>query len=143
MGEGLVARSEVCVMSKFARLFAAGVAALVCAGIPIAMAQSPDTLGGSGEDWPSYGHDAGGTRYSPLAQINRANVAKLKVAWIFHTEDISGAQNGRKRSGLETTPILVDGTLYLTTGFNRVFALDAETRRQVWSIRTICRPRSA
>lgn len=119
-------------MLEFARLFAAGIAALVCAAIPIAIAQSPHSLGASGEDWRFYGHDAGGTRYSPLAQINRANVAKLKVAWVFHTDDISDGTGGRKRSSLETTPILVDGTLYLTTGFNRVFALDAETGKQLW-----------
>jgi quinoprotein glucose dehydrogenase len=84
------------------------------------------------DDWQAYGHDPGGTRFSPLAQINRANVALLKVAWTFHVGDISQGTGGRKRSGLETTPILVDGTLYLTSGFNRVFALDPETGRQRW-----------
>jgi len=43
----------------------------------------------SGEEWTYYGHDAGGMRYSPLAQINRDNVAHLKVAWTFHTGDMS------------------------------------------------------
>jgi quinoprotein glucose dehydrogenase len=72
-------------------------------------------------------------RYSPLAQINRENVAKLKVAWIFHTGDISDGRHGRKRSGFEATPILVDGTLYFTTPFNRVIALDPKTGRQRWA----------
>jgi quinoprotein glucose dehydrogenase len=84
-------------------------------------------------DWPVYGHDPGGTRYSPLTQITRENVAQLKVAWTFHTGDISDGSGGRKRSGFETTPILVDGTLYLTTGFNRVIALDPETGKQRWA----------
>ena len=84
-------------------------------------------------DWPAYGNDPGGMRYSPLAQINRENVAKLKVAWIFHTGDVSEGRNGRKRSGFETTPILVDGTLYFTTPFNRVIALDPETGEQRWA----------
>src|SRR5271156_443820 len=84
-------------------------------------------------DWPVYGHDPGGTRYSPLTQITRENVAQLKVAWTFHTGDISNGSGGRKRSGFETTPILVDGTLYLTTGFNRVIALDPETGKQRWA----------
>src|ERR671924_421691 len=74
------------------------------------------------DDWPYYGHDAGGMRYSPLAQINRDNVSTLKVAWTFHTGDISEASGRRKRSGFETTPLLVDGTLYLTTAFNRIIA---------------------
>jgi quinoprotein glucose dehydrogenase len=85
------------------------------------------------DDWPYYGHDAGGMRYSPLVQINRENVTQLNVAWTFHTGDISDGRGHRKRSGFETTPILVDGTLYLTTPFNRVIALDPETGAQRWA----------
>jgi quinoprotein glucose dehydrogenase len=84
-------------------------------------------------DWPNYGNDAGAMRYSPLARINRDNVSKLKVAWTFHTGDIADGSDGRKRSGFETTPILVDGTLFLTTPFNRVIALDPETGKQRWA----------
>lgn len=87
----------------------------------------------SNTDWPSYGNDPGGMRYSSLTQINRENVAKLKVAWIFHTGDISDGSHDRRRSGFETTPLLVDGTLYLTTGFNRVIALDPATGKQLWA----------
>src|SRR5437016_4262028 len=85
------------------------------------------------DDWPCYGHDPGGMRYSPLAEINRENVSRLKVAWVFHTGDISDGSRDRKRSGFETTPIVVDGTLYLTTPFNRVIALDPETGAQRWA----------
>src|ERR1700688_3337616 len=53
-------------------------------------------------EWPYYGHDAGGTRYSPLTQVNRENVSKLKVAWTFHTGDLSDGRGDRKRSGFET-----------------------------------------
>jgi quinoprotein glucose dehydrogenase len=84
-------------------------------------------------DWPAYGNDPGGMRYSPLSQINRENVSKLKVAWVFHTGDISDGSGGRRRSGFEATPILVDGTLYVTTPFNRVIALDPETGKQLWA----------
>lgn len=87
----------------------------------------------SESDWPNYGNDPGGMRHSSLSQINQENVGKLKIAWIFHTGDISDGQNGRKRSGFETTPILVEGRLYLTTPFNRVIALDPATGRQLWS----------
>jgi quinoprotein glucose dehydrogenase len=117
---------------KLARFFVAGILALLCATLPGGMAQSSSQRGGSGDDWPYYGHDAGGTRYSPLSQINRENVANLKVAWTFHVGDISDGTGGKKRSGLETTPILVDGMLYLTSGLNRVFAIDPETGRQRW-----------
>jgi quinoprotein glucose dehydrogenase len=84
-------------------------------------------------DWPYYGGDAGGMRYSPLTQIDAANVSKLKVAWVFHTGDISDGKHGKVRSGFETTPILVDGTLFLTTGFNRVIAIDPVNGKQKWS----------
>jgi quinoprotein glucose dehydrogenase len=84
-------------------------------------------------DWPSYGNDPGGMRYSALSQINHDNVTHLKVAWIYHTGDISDGSGGRRRSGFENTPILVDGTLYVTTPFNRVIALDPETGTARWS----------
>jgi quinoprotein glucose dehydrogenase len=92
-------------------------------------AQQSDRVDG----WAYYGHDAGGMRYSPLTQINRENVTKLQVAWTFHTGEIEDGAHSRKRSGFETTPIVVDGALYLTTPFNRVVALDPETGTQRWS----------
>src|SRR6202166_381379 len=84
-------------------------------------------------DWPPYGNDPGGMRYSPLSEINRENVSKLKVAWTFHTGDVSDGSHDRRRSGFETTPIVVEGTLYFTTPFNRVIALDPATGKQRWS----------
>src|SRR5260370_33892976 len=65
----------------------------------------------SGADWPYYGHDAGGLRYSPLKQIGREHVATLKVAWTFPTGDIYQRAGERKRSGLVTTPHLVQRRL--------------------------------
>src|SRR5215471_16813315 len=88
---------------------------------------------GGSRDWPCYGGDPGGTRYSNLAQINRTNVAKLKIAWIYHTGDVSDATKYPRKSAFECTPILVDGTLYLTTAFNRVVALDPASGRERWS----------
>ncbi len=84
-------------------------------------------------DWASYGHDAGGQRFSPLAQINRSNVAKLKAAWTFHTGDIADGKDDWPRSGLETTPLALDGRLYLTTAFNRIVAVDPGSGRQLWA----------
>src|SRR4029077_10864822 len=83
------------------------------------------------DEWLYYGHDAGGMGYSPLTQINRENVSTLKVAWTFHTGDVSEGRGDRKRSGFETTPLLVDGSLYLTTPFKRVIALDPEKGTQL------------
>src|ERR1700722_1352797 len=99
--------------------------ALLLASIGLAM-EAQDRVSAR-SDWPAYGNDAGGMRHSSLSQINRENVAKLKVAWVFHTGDISDGKDGRKRSGFETTPILVDGTLHLPTRVHRVTALNPAT----------------
>jgi len=85
------------------------------------------------DDWPSYGHDPGGARASPLVQITRANVSSLKIAWTFHTGDAADGRAGGGRSGFESTPLVVDGRLYVTTPFNRVIALDAETGAVRWT----------
>ena len=109
-------------------------ASLLAASALCAWAGAPSAIDGSdGDSWPYYGHDAGGMRYSPLAQINRDNVARLKIAWTFHAGDVSEGAGRRKRSGFETTPLLVDGTLYLSTAFNRIVALDPVTGRQRWA----------
>lgn len=63
------------------------------------------------------------TRYYPAKQINRNNVKNLHVAWIFQTD---------VKESLETSPIVVDGVMYVTTSFSHVYALDAKTGRQIW-----------
>lgn len=85
-------------------------------------------------DWPDYGSSRGGDRYSPLNQITPDNVEHLEVAWIYHTGDVSDGRGGEVRSNtaFEATPILVDGTLFVCSPFNRVFALDPETGAQRW-----------
>ncbi|HMD36374.1 MAG TPA: PQQ-binding-like beta-propeller repeat protein, partial [Vicinamibacterales bacterium] len=105
--------------------------AAACVAIAAALpTQLPAPVPG---DWPFYGHDAGGMRYSPLTQITRENVGRLTVAWTYHTGDISDGSRGRQRTGFQTTPLVVDGALYLTTGFNRIIALDPETGRERWT----------
>jgi quinoprotein glucose dehydrogenase len=84
-------------------------------------------------NWPYYGGDAGGMRYSPLSQIKPENVSKLKIAWVFHTGDVSDGKHGKQRTGFETTPILIDGMLFFTTGFNRVIAVNPETGKLLWA----------
>lgn len=85
------------------------------------------------QEWRHYGGDAGGMKYSPLKQITPANVSKLKVAWEFHTGDVSDGKTLPVRSAFETTPLAVDGVLYFTTPFNRLIALDPETGKQLWA----------
>ncbi|MDH4323558.1 MAG: pyrroloquinoline quinone-dependent dehydrogenase [Betaproteobacteria bacterium] len=89
--------------------------------------------GGPVADWPIYGRDAGGTRYSPLEQIDRENVARLEVAWVYHTGDVNDGSDGRPKTTFQATPILVEGTLYLSTVYGRVIALDPETGAERWT----------
>ncbi len=76
-------------------------------------------------DWPSYGRDAGGTKYSPLDQINAKNVAQLAPAWTYHTGDPGGTW--------EETPVVIGGVMYFATQKNRVIALDAQTGKELWN----------
>jgi quinoprotein glucose dehydrogenase len=84
------------------------------------------------QEWPHYGNDPGGTKYSPLKQINKENVTKLAVAWSYHTGDLSDGSKYPSRSAFETTPLVIDGVMYLTTPFSRAIALDAETGKELW-----------
>ncbi len=85
--------------------------------------------------WAYYGGDAGGTRYSRLAQITPANVHDLKVAWIFRTGETGAGFPGdewKSHMTFEATPILYDGMLYFTTSETNVVAVDAATGKQRW-----------
>jgi quinoprotein glucose dehydrogenase len=86
----------------------------------------------SGEDWPAWGHDPGSQRFSPLALINRENVASLKVAWTYRTGDSYQPKDSRP-TAFEATPLFVDGTLYLSTPLGRIIALDPVTGKERWA----------
>ena len=90
--------------------------------------------GGSAQEWRFYGGNPEGTRFSSLHQINRRNVGALKRAWTYHTGEVNrGNETDRHHvAPFETTPVVVDGMLYLSTPSNRVIALDAETGREIW-----------
>ncbi|MBI4538037.1 MAG: pyrroloquinoline quinone-dependent dehydrogenase [Gemmatimonadetes bacterium] len=95
---------------------------------------------GAGRNWPVYGGDPGGTKYSTLTQINRENVKQLEVAWTWEPKEkrIPGprrpipGQDVRPGS-FEVTPLVINDTMYLVTPYNRVFALDARTGKELWS----------
>ncbi|HEU4531800.1 MAG TPA: pyrroloquinoline quinone-dependent dehydrogenase [Steroidobacteraceae bacterium] len=85
-------------------------------------------------EWPYYGADAGGTRYSPLTQIDRDNVEGLELAWEYSTGELMRrGQAMITNSSTQTTPILVENTLLLCTPFNRLIALDPATGRERWA----------
>lgn len=99
----------------------------------ILLASSLYVLTANAQEWPVYGGDAGGTRYSTLKQINRANVATLREAWTYHTNDVSDGKEYNVRSAFEATPLVVDGVLYLVTAFDRLIALEPETGKELWA----------
>jgi quinoprotein glucose dehydrogenase len=78
-------------------------------------------------DWLFYGNDQGGSRFSPLQQINAANVASLEPAWTFRTGPTPG-----KPTASEATPLKVGNSLYLCTPMNDIVAIDATTGKQIW-----------
>src|SRR4051812_12212524 len=88
----------------------AGIAAIASAGAP----RRPI-------EWTAYAGDAGGSKYSPADQITGANVATLTPAWTYRTGDYG---IGRAQARDETTPIFVDGILYVSTPFGGVRAID-------------------
>ena len=79
---------------------------------------------GSDVNWPAYGGNNAGTRYSALKQINRANVHQLRIAWTYDT--------GEGRGDAQTQPIVVDGIFFGITPKHRVIALNAATGALVW-----------
>ena len=101
------------------RAFCLAFAALACAtqALPQAVRQ--------GGDWPVYGHDPGGSRYSPLDQITAKNVHLLQRAWTYHT--------GERGRAFEATPIVVDGVLYFATQNQKIVALEPETGKEIWT----------
>src|SRR5688572_22691060 len=86
-------------------------------------------------EWPFHGGDPGGMRFSPLTQINRKNVIKLKEAWTYNMGELERPHSENVRNliaAFECTPLVVDGVLYLSTPSSRVIALDAETGQEIW-----------
>jgi quinoprotein glucose dehydrogenase len=82
--------------------------------------------------WATYGKDPGGTRYSPVRQIDRGNVAQLKVAWTYRTGALPYDEDLDKKAAFEATPILVDGKLFLSTPYDHVIALNAVSGVKIW-----------
>lgn len=88
--------------------------------VPVCSAQVRQTRN---QDWSSYGGTPEGTHFSPLNQINRANVSNLKLAWSFDTGE---------QGGLQSSPLIVDGILFGITPTQKIFALDAATGKLIW-----------
>lgn len=77
----------------------------------------------SANEWPAYGRDAFEQRFSPLDQIDASNIADLGLAWSYDL---------RVGRGVQATPLMVDGVLYVTSAWSIVYALDARTGEELW-----------
>jgi quinoprotein glucose dehydrogenase len=121
-------------------------------GIAVAVAAS--TLAQSkrfpaaSNEWPTYGHDPGAMRFSPVRQITPANVNQLKVAWVYHLRPPDapagpsaaaapapgrGRGRGSRFAPSQTTPLVVNGVMYISSPFSRVVALDPTTGAEQWA----------
>ncbi len=99
-------------------------------GIPFADVAYPKT-----GTWPTYHGNENGNRFSPLDQVNSSNIAKLAPKWIFMVGAPGGGEEHKRGvpswSGLEGTPVMVDGVMYVTS-VNEAYALDARNGREIW-----------
>jgi quinoprotein glucose dehydrogenase len=115
-------------------------AAVACAAAPSHAAEG---------DWPTYGHDKDGMRFSPLTQITPQNVQTLQPAWVYHLRPPEGQtgldrddaarrvaegapQAGRRFVNSQTTPLVIGGRMFITTPYSRVVALDPTTGKELW-----------
>ncbi|HEY7338438.1 MAG TPA: pyrroloquinoline quinone-dependent dehydrogenase [Bryobacteraceae bacterium] len=83
-------------------------------------------------EWRYYGGDPGGNRYSPLTDINPGNVGRLQPVWQWKHWETHLDEYGTTPGFFENTPLMIDGVLYVTTPYNSIAALDAETGKELW-----------
>jgi quinoprotein glucose dehydrogenase len=110
--------------------------AMLCAGALVGAQQQGSVSsvpGASGQvEWPYYGGDQAGTKYSPLTDIGPGNVNRLRVAWEWKHWETALKEYGTVPGFNETTPIMIDGKLYVTTPYNSIASVDAETGTEGW-----------
>jgi alcohol dehydrogenase (cytochrome c) len=102
-------------------LLCASAIAFIALNMPYLNAQEDNV------DWRYYGNDLSNTRFQNVDQINTSNASQLQVAWVFHT----GVND--PNVSMEMSPIVIDGTMYVTTGNDDVFALNAANGKQRWA----------
>jgi quinoprotein glucose dehydrogenase len=84
-------------------------------------------------EWRAYGRDALGSRWSPLADINRQNVSRLALAWRMRTGEADSSHATAENTSFEATPIVLDGSMYVSTPTGRVLAVEPETGAIRWT----------
>jgi quinoprotein glucose dehydrogenase len=84
-------------------------------------------------EWPFYGGDQAGTKWSAAADINRETAARLEQAWSWKTGEAPIAEFRTQPGTFQNTPLMIDNVLYVSTPYNRVVALDAESGKELWA----------
>ncbi len=106
-------------------------------GVPIVAPPRADRARGRSVGWANYGGDAGGMKYSPLADVDRSTVHLLREAYAWEAREApipAGPDQKPARPGnFQATPLAFGDTLLFPTPFNRVIALDGRTGRELWS----------
>ena len=106
-----------------------GVAVLGLVGLGVASTPPAEP-----QNWPVYAGDDAATHYSPLTDLDRSTIRRAQVLWEWKTgDDAVQAPAGARPGAFENTPLMIDDVLYLSTPFNRVVALDAETGTEKWA----------
>ena len=105
--------------------------------LPMPAQAQPDFRKPAGAEWPLVGGDWNNTRYSTLSQINPSNVKPMKGAWMARLN--SGFGPGFSQ---QATPVVKDGVMYITTGEQDVFALDAKSGNMIWEYRAQADPKT-
>ena len=83
-------------------------------------------------EWPYVGAEQSHTKYSALADVDRTNVGDLEIAWQWDPNEMPLPEHGARPGSFEATPLMIDNTLYFSTMYSRVVALDAETGAEKW-----------
>lgn len=132
MHGGFVALAAVVVLAGLTALLAIAEDEFVIEGaLPAQRVAVESTEPLPGNDWPHYGGDRFGRRFSTLGDITPENVHRLKPAWIYHTGDQRTPDDPRETT-YEVTPLKIRNSLYLCTPHNHVIALDATTGEERW-----------
>jgi quinoprotein glucose dehydrogenase len=128
-------------MKRATTMVMAGLVVTMAAAVAGARQSQRGSTPDLAKEWPTYGHDAGGMRFSPLTQITPANVGQLDVAWTYHMKPPAapGAAvpaRGGRGSGFassEVTPLVADGRMYIATPYSRVVAIDPTNGHELWA----------
>ena len=131
---GGIALGIIFVVASFAVLGSTGGNAALALPSQNSPGMSDPSLQTAGADWPDYGGTNAAWRYSPLTQINPANVGKLEKVWEVHTGGLPTNPSYTKLYGTENTPLKVGNLLYTCTAKNVIIALDAATGKPVWRV---------